>query len=217
MQLSLSGSALKVIAMLSMTLDHIAYYFGIDGLPGELMRSLGRVAFPVFAFLLVEGFVHTRSRKRYLASLLVFALISQVPWFLLNHDRTTNVFFTLALGLMAIWLLDKLGEDEVCGVGITAIFMLGALVLRADYDWRGIVLIVLFALFRNHLPLAFLFSLPIMYVYGLVGYFLAFAVIACYNGQRGFIKGGKWTKYGFYAYYPVHLMIIWCWVHFFAD
>lgn len=52
-----------------------------------------------------------------------------------------------------------------------------------------------------------------MYVYGLVGYFLAFAVIACYNGQRGFIKGGKCTKYGSYAYYPAHLMIIWCWLH----
>jgi hypothetical protein len=205
---SLSGSALKVIALLSMTVDHIAYYFGIGGLAGELMRTLGRVAFPVFAFLLVEGFVHTRSRKRYLLSLLVFAAVSQVSWYLLTHDHTTNVFFTLAIGLMAMCVLDRFGEDELCGLLIGGAFMLLAVAVHSDYSWRGVMLILMLYFFRTQPFLAFLFSIPSMYVYGIGGLLLAFTVIVCYNERRGFVGHGAWVKYGFYVYYPLHLIII---------
>ena len=63
-RLSFSGSALKLIALLSMTIDHIACYGGVNGLTYDVMRSLGRIAFPVFAFLLVEGYIHTHSKQR---------------------------------------------------------------------------------------------------------------------------------------------------------
>ena len=77
----LSGSSLKVIALVSMTVDHIAYYLMEHGtLLYELMRMVGRMAFPIFAFLLVEGYTHTRSRGKYALNLLIFALISEVPW-----------------------------------------------------------------------------------------------------------------------------------------
>ena len=83
----LSGSWLKMIAMLSMTIDHMAYYYGIENpYLYELMRTIGRIAFPTFAFLLAEGFVHTKNRQKYMLSLFIFALLSEIPWLLLNYE-----------------------------------------------------------------------------------------------------------------------------------
>ena len=110
----LSGSAMKVIALVSMTVDHIAYYLMDNGtLQYDVMRTVGRMAFPTFAFLLVEGYVHTRSVRKYALNLLAFALISEVPWWLLNHDNTHNVFFTLLLGLVAIDLITRIGNKPL--------------------------------------------------------------------------------------------------------
>ena len=76
----LSDSALKVIALVSMTVDHIAYYLMDHNTWGyDMMRTVGRMAFPIFAFLLVEGYGHTRSTRKYALSLLAFALISEIP------------------------------------------------------------------------------------------------------------------------------------------
>ena len=100
----LSGSALKIIAVVSMVIDHYAYYL-MDGntMAYEVMRCFGRIAFPVFAFLVAEGFAHTRNRMRYFLSLMLFAVVSEVPWYLLNGaDGTHNVMFTLALGVAAL-------------------------------------------------------------------------------------------------------------------
>ena len=81
----LSGSTLKVIAVLSMVTDHSAYYLMEHGtLLYEVMRCFGRIAFPVFAFLIAEGFRHTRNRMKYFLQLLGFAVVSEVPWYLLN-------------------------------------------------------------------------------------------------------------------------------------
>ena len=89
----LSGSALKIIAVVSMVIDHCAYYL-MDGntMAYDVMRCFGRIAFPVFAFLVAEGFAHTQNRMRYFLSLLLFAAVSEVPWYLLNGaDGTHNV------------------------------------------------------------------------------------------------------------------------------
>ena len=106
----LSGSALKVIAMISMVIDHIALYLMEYGtVLYETMRCIGRIAFPVFAFLIAEGFIHTRSRYRYFFTLLGFAVISEIPWYLLNGvDGTHNVMFTLALGVATLMVLENL-------------------------------------------------------------------------------------------------------------
>ena len=83
----LSGSWLKMIAMLSMTTDHLAYYYGCENpYLYELMRTIGRIAFPTFAFLLAEGFVHTRDKSKYMINLFVFALLSEVPWMLIRSS-----------------------------------------------------------------------------------------------------------------------------------
>ena len=121
----LSGSALKIIAVLSMVTDHCAYYLLDDGsVAYEVMRCFGRIAFPVFAFLVAEGFAHTRNRMRYFLSLLLFAIISEVPWYLLNGaDGTHNVMFTLALGVTALAVFERLQEHRVlccCSILLTA-------------------------------------------------------------------------------------------------
>ena len=213
----LSGSALKIIAVLSMVTDHCAYYLlDESSVAYEVMRCFGRIAFPVFAFLVSEGFAHTRNRMRYFLSLLLFAFISEVPWYLLNGaDGTHNVMFTLALGVAALAAFERLREHRVlccCSLLLTAWLAAWS---GTDYEWRGVLIIVVFYLLgmvknttvtlRRMLQL--LFAFPMMMHYGVIGALLACAVIFLYDGTRGFIHGNV-AKYGFYAFYPVHLILI---------
>lgn len=210
-----SGSALKIIAVLSMMTDHCAYYL-MDGNTWayEVMRCFGRVAFPVFAFLVAEGFAHTRNRMRYFLSLLLFAAISEVPWYLLNGaDGTHNVMFTLALGVAALAVFERLQKHGALAIAAILLVALSAEISGLDYGWHGIVEILVFHLFRSKkycqsarlLQLAFAF--PFMLHYSIIGALLACSVILLYDGTRGIIRG-KVAKYGFYAIYPVHLIII---------
>ena len=200
----LSGSALKVIALVSMTMDHIAYYLMEHGsLMYDLMRTMGRMAFPIFAFLLVEGYVHTRSTGKYALNLLAFALISEIPWWLLNHDNTHNVFFTLLLGLVAIDLITRIGNKPLLWCVIMASICANATWLHVDYEYSGILLICAFHFFLPDKVTKCLLATLFMYQYGVVGLWLGLAVILCYNGERGFIKG-LYAKYLCYAYYPLH-------------
>lgn len=213
----LSGSALKVIAVLSMVADHCAYYLMEHGtLLYEVMRCFGRIAFPVFAFLIAEGFQHTRNRMKYFLQLLGFAVISEVPWYLLNGaDGTHNVLFTLALGVMALAAFEALKKDDILFWAVILSIAGFATWFGVDYEWRGILMMVVFYLFGNVSNPSFpsgrkaqiICSFPLMMHYGIVGTLLACLVIACYNGTRGFIHG-QVVKYGFYAFYPVHLILL---------
>lgn len=216
---SLSGSALKVIAVISMVIDHSAYYLmEHETLLYEVMRCFGRIAFPVFAFLIAEGFQHTRNRIKYFLLLLGFAVVSEVPWYLLNGaDGTHNVLFTLALGVMALAAIKVLKKDGIlCGAVILSIAGF-ATWSGVDYEWRGILMMVVFYLLGNVSNPSFpsgrkaqLFcAFPLMMHYGIVGALLACLVIACYDGTHGFIHG-KVAKYGFYAFYPVHMVFFYC-------
>ena len=215
----LSGSALKIIAVLSIVTDHCAYYLlDESSVAYELMRCFGRVAFPVFAFLVAEGFAHTRNRMRYFLSLLLFAFISEVPWYLLNGaDGTHNVMFTLALGVAALTAFERLREHRfLCCCSLLLMAWLAAW-LGTDYEWRGVLMIVVFYLFgtiRNmNTPiiqrrmLQLLFTFPLMMHYGIIGALLACAVIFLNDGTRGFIHGIV-AKYGFYVFYPAHLFFL---------
>ena len=205
----LSGSWLKMIAMLSMTTDHLAYYYGCENpYLYELMRTIGRIAFPTFAFLLAEGFVHTRDKSKYMINLFVFALFSEVPWMLLNHDGSHNVLFTLLTGILGMHIIENSRNRWTTMAFVT---LIGAATAFADtdYSWRGYGLVLIFYMFRGRPDLQTLFGIPLMYEYGIMGIMMAFAVVWLYNGERGFIRGKAW-KYAFYAFYPVHLMLIYC-------
>lgn len=215
--LGLSGSALKVIAMISMVIDHITLYLMEYGtVLYETMRCIGRIAFPVFAFLIAEGFIHTKSRYRYFFTLLGFAVISEIPWYLLNGaDGTHNVMFTLALGVATLMFLENLLQRSLV---LGFLWTLGmaelASWLGVDYEWRGILLIVILYLFNRHghsFPyskgMQFFCTFALIMHYGVIGAVMACMILYLYNGTRGFVQGNI-AKYGFYAFYPVHLLLM---------
>ena len=213
----LSGSSLKVIAMISLVIDHVAHYLMEHGtVLYETMRYVGRIAFPVFAFLIAEGFIHTRSRYRYFFTLLGFAVISEIPWYLLNGaDGTHNVMFTLALGVATLMVLENLLQRSMVLGFLWTLGMAGlASWLGVDYEWRGILVIVIFYLFNGYndsFPysrgMQFFCTFTLMMHYGVIGTVMACIFLYLYNGKRGFIQGSI-VKYGFYAFYPVHLLNI---------
>ena len=213
----LSGSALKVIAMISMVIDHIALYLMEHGtVLYETMRCIGRIAFPVFAFLIAEGFIHTRSRYRYFFILLGFAVISEIPWYLLNGaDGTHNVMFTLALGVATLMVLENLLQRSMVLGFLWTLGMAGlASWLGVDYEWRGILVIVFFYLFNgfeHYLPysrgMQFFCTFVLMIHYGGIGAIMACMILYVYNGTRGFVQGSI-AQYGFYAFYPIHLIVL---------
>ena len=202
--------------MIFMVIDHVALYLMEHGtVLYETMRCIGRIAFPVFAFLIAEGFIHTRSRYRYFFTLLGFAVISEIPWYMLNGaDGTHNVMFTLALGLATLMVLENLLQRSLVLGFLWTLGMAGlAFWLEVDYEWRGILLIVILYLFNRHghsFPyskgMQFFCTFALIMHYGVIGAVMACMILCLYNGTRGFIHGSI-AKYGFYAFYPVHLIL----------
>lgn len=144
----ITGFTLKLAAIIGMTANHVAHAF-IAELPlfaAEALYWLGGITFPVMAYLIVEGYLHTSSPPRYLARLLIFALISQAPFTLL-FGWTGNVFFTLAIGLILIWVHDTASSRLVNAGAIFA----GMLVsLLCDWAVLGPLMIFMFFIFRTH-------------------------------------------------------------------
>lgn len=215
----ISGSVLKVIAVVTMIIDHIGVHLinrkivllqigGHELTLYSAMRDIGRLAFPIFCFLLIEGFLHTRSRKRYGISLFIFALVSEIPWNL-EHTGTflyeeQNVFFTLFLGYLGLCTIEYFKARPI--VQFLSLLGLAALsvVLKTDYSISGYCFIILLYVLREYEVLR-TFTAPILSNYRFV--LFAFLPISMYNGKRGFIKG-KFLKYAFYVIYPLHIFII---------
>jgi len=218
----LSGSALKLLAIVSMLVDHLAAFlwrgvpwcmaplFSIGSRPISayvLMRMFGRIAFPIFAFLLVEGFIHTSSRKRYGIRLLVFALISEIPWNLVHSGTLLypgqNVFFTLFIGYLGLCAIERFTGAKLAWslIGLLA----ASVLLKVDYGCSGYGFILLLYALRKQELLRAIIGCCVLGSRWIAG--TAFIPIAMYNGERGFIKG-KAGKYFFYLFYPLHLLVI---------
>lgn len=213
----LSGSALKTIAILTMLTDHIGA-FAVGPLCNEndsllllysILRLIGRIAFPIYCFLLTEGFAHTRDRKKYGINLLAFALISELPWNLVHAGDiicpSQNVFFTLFLGYLGICAIEYFENMKLKqAVAIIGLFFI-ALFLHADYGISGFGFIIALYALRNSKAVQAVTCICIIPSGLKAG--LAFIPINMYNGERGFIKG-KAAKYFFYAFYPIHLAVL---------
>lgn len=211
----LSGSWLKVIAMVTMTIDHMAVflpYFHEHPTLYFAMRTIGRVAFIIFAFLLSEGFIHTRDKRIYGRNLAVFAIISQLPYSLIHNHflfySHTNVGFTLLLAFLGMLAMEHYKEEKVKLIAILATIIIVTLLVKPVRSFAGVGLVWVFYLLRSY-PISRLFvgfcMIARNYVFGQM---LGFAVLGLYNGQRGFIKGSI-GKYAFYVFYPLHLLILW--------
>lgn len=209
---ALSGSALKLIAMAAMVIDHVALIFFCNNPEHttiyELMRTIGRISYPVFAFLVVEGYLHTHDFGRYAKRLLYFAIVSEIPWQLINHDGSHNVLFTLLAGLFVLYMIEHWHTTNI-NISLFAIIT-GVLLIyiHTDYDWRGLLLILIFYLFKKDPLFQTVFGILVMSFYGFTGALLASMVINAYNGHRGFIQGDL-GKHLVYLFYPCHLLLLW--------
>lgn len=226
----INANQLRCLAMVLMLLDHLWATL----VPGNFwMTCAGRLAFPIFAFQISEGFFHTSDRKRYARRLLLFALISEVPFDLMYGSTAfypfhQNVLFTLLLGLLAVSAIDRARRERTGRAVLLAILgLLGALLLSVlgmvDYGWRGVLTVAAFYALRDF-PGAWLAQAAAMVLLNIAGFqgqlisllgldfpVQGFAVLALlpiwlYSGRPG-VKS-RALQYGFYAFYPVHMLIL---------
>ena len=212
----LSSAVIQIIAMVTMAIDHVGLYLLGDNV---LCRIIGRIAFPLFAFMLVEGFKHTRSRPKYYARIVVTAVISQIILFFLDTaahlEYRYNVLFTLGFAFVALILAER-GKFWLVGIPFL-VLMAGS--FECDYAIFGILMIVGFyyadKLFKNNRPVRLLADFAVLAAMMLseANYdcwsiqnwaILAIIPIALYSGK----KGHRLPKMLTYSFYPLHLLII---------
>lgn len=215
----ISGSTLKIIAVSTMFIDHIgAVFLGAYPVPYYICRLIGRIAFPIFCFLLVEGFLHTKNLQKYMLRLALFALLSEIPFDLafrrIPFDwESQNVFFTLLIGLSTIQAVRRLENILQKKPGLlllckTAAELSGAAIawyLKTDYGAIGIFCIVLLYEERSRRTLAIALSCALLCCLSILeaGAFAAAPLVSFYNGERGIS-----LKYVFYLFYPMHLLLL---------
>lgn len=236
----LTSNILRTIAILLMLSDHIwATYMSF----GNWMTYIGRMAFPIFAFQIAEGFVHTSNFKKYALRLLGFAIITEIPFNLFYSSRLINpyhqnVLFTLLLGLLAINVIDNLKKNHTPkNIALSVLWLLlicvGSVLSFVDYGFSGMLMVVMFYILRDF-PFAFVAQLVAMILINIVFFegqvvpveifgkmfeiptqgFAVFSLIPIwlYGGKKG--RSSKVLQYGFYAFYPVHMIILYLIKHF---
>ena len=224
MKKCLSNFDLKLIAIITMTIDHIGVVFGTPFY--NFLRAVGRISFPIFAFLLTEGYVHTKSFSKYFLRLLVLAVISEIIYDYVFfgsfiYSDANNIFFTLALGLLTLFLLDKSRclikkyfKDKLDLVIILPITYLLIVVimgligefLNFSYGMLGILVISFFYLLKNNFPFVVIsVTLSTLILGEGMQYFSLFSLILIYFYNK---KLGKKCKMFFYLYYPLHILAL---------
>lgn len=239
------GSTLKIIAITTMLIDHIGAtvlerLLLINGFSGinlsnadasvaflkdnallftvyMVFRLIGRLGFPIFCFLLIEGFTYTKNVWKYAFRLLLFCFISEIPFDLAFNNEFLefgyqNVFFTLFLGLCTLICIRFIEEKTtnryakyLLMVPVVLLFMVFAAVLQTDYSSMGVLTIVMMYLFRKNRMLEMSVGCVILTLMSFTELTAFFTLIPLkkYNGERG-LK----LKYVFYAFYPVHLLVL---------
>ena len=224
----LTGNQLKAIALCSMTLDHlicVIFPNYTTDLWILLCHALGRIAAPIFWFMVAEGYHHTHNLRKYLLRLFVFALVGHfaynfafgIPFvpFRTSVFNQTSVIWPLFIGVIALWVRDREGLKTWQKTVI--VFVLAALAFPGDWSSPAVIVILAFGRNRGNFKkqmlsmllwigvYAAVYIIFINPVYGLLQMCVALAIplLGSYNGQRGSFKG---MKYFFYIYYPVHLV-----------
>lgn len=219
---------LKIIALVTMVFDHIKY--SIPATDNFITQYFGRISFPLFAFLITEGYIHTKSKSKYIKRLLIFAIISQVPFTLfrtLVADKfLLNILFTFLLAILGIIIFDFFKNNEqinkiigyiIIGISFFVIATIGT-IIPVDYGWFGIVSVWVFYILKSskfatclgYIALVIIYyytkSYPLVNSINLIS--VCFTIIPAllilfYNG-----KEGKKIKYLFYFFYPIHMIIL---------
>lgn len=220
-----SGNALKLIAAVSMVIDHIGVLL-LPNLP--VLRIIGRLAFPIFAYMISEGCRYTKNRKRYFLTIFLSAVICQVVYFFAEGSTYMCILVTFSLSVLMIYVLQKFkkalamphaaGRKIISGLilvlSVAAVYRLNQL-LRIDYGFWGCMVPVFASIFQqcgklDRIPvhttmlgiglILLAASMITIQYYSL----LALPLLLCYSGRRG-----KYSmKYFFYIFYPVHLAVL---------
>lgn len=221
----LDAAVLRWIALITMLIDHTAASLILRGilLPAapivigtplytlyrvyKVMRGIGRVAFPIFCFQLVEGFFSTKNLPRYMLRVLLAGLLSEIPFDLALRQamfnwKYQNVMFTLLLGLCMMAVMERFKNDPVLMLLLASPFPAAAHFLRTDYGWRGLALIAVLYLFRRYNLIQL--ALGALSVYWEWPAMFAFPLLALYNGKRGRSLPRPVT----YLFYPAHLALL---------
>lgn len=223
----MSSFLLKIIACFTMLLCHIPFVYPQYSVP---LIYIGKISFPLYAFLISEGYVHTRNFSKYLTRLIVFGVISQIPAYLLFVGKSfnglyLNIFFTLALGLLGIRIYDKI-KSKYISIPLIILLSVIAELLKFDYGAFGVLMIVCFYVFKRNklnMVLSQMFLMFILYMkkmsyytfslfnlqyilFQLLFSVISLAIILTYNGKKG--KSSGKIKLMFYFFYPVHLIIL---------
>ena len=219
----MSSFALHIWAMLLMLCDHLQLTL-LPDLP--ILRCVGRLAFPLFAFMAVEGYLHTRSLKKYLLRLLMLAVISEIPFDLLVSGSVfdpmhQNVIWTIILGLCCIRAFENIsaGQKMMLSAVVIIASLAAAIIARVDYSSAGVLTLLAFYAFRGNTVrcrLMQLLSLAFINLVLLGGIEFAFPyqalavlslpIIWLYDGSQGPHNG--FIKAANYLFYPAHMLIL---------
>lgn len=229
MRKGISQEGLKLLACLTMLCDHIGYALIIH-MPEQavlyyMLRIIGRLAFPIYAFLLVEGFYHTRNALRYFLRLLTGVLLAELPYDLMASGGfswgSQSVMVTLLLGFLALAVMDKC-RNFYWKPMVALPFLLLAELALCDYGWQGVALVVLFAMSREYYArniirfggmLVIFHTMPsIALTFGTIAIpmqalgALSILFFANYDGRK--LTTSRAAQWGFYLFYPVHMLIL---------
>ena len=215
----LNAQEIKIIACITMVCSHFGLIFPLStALEHNLLQGVGRLAMPLFAFMIANGYRHTYHKMHYLARLIVFAVVIQYPYSIFLANPFLNICFMLCLGLISIMAW----ESNLSMTGkVLALLSLGILaeLLNTEYGFYGILMVFtanMFFDYKQHLAMAWVvINLPYMargflqllngepypYLQGLC--VLALPLLYFYNGERG--NGSRW---GFYIFYIGHLAVL---------
>lgn len=221
----MSSNKLKFIAILTMVIDHIGYVLFPEII---MIRIIGRLAFPIFTFLIAEGYLHTKNVNQYMVRLGVFAIISEIPFDFAFHGKilefhSQNIFFTLFLGLLAIKTYHYFKEkSKILSIGSLILMCMISFVLKTDYYVFGVLMIFFFDRLRHRYALKMLVEAVLLCGltiiiglskadFSLAGTYQIFslaslALIHFYKGEFGRRIPG--LKLALYIFYPMHLIVI---------
>ena len=241
---NLNAFHLKIIAILGMFINHMGTIFqwshNIETLPFyTISEFVGRFTFPIMAYLLVEGYQYTRNVKKYAVRLVIFWLLSIYPFYLLHNpdyafsmtDVPNNIFFTLLMGLFMMICYEKINSSV--GKFFIVVLFMGLTILS---DWPALGILMIWFLYKYHdergIKKTMVIFFVIFEIISIIGIFAAKNSVAYYaeviasfgslvvgylltkyNGTRGYSP--NWVKWGFYLFYPMHLVLLEFIKHFF--
>ena len=228
----LNSNYLKLIAIVAMTIDHIADLL-YPGMPNIIIPNIchiiGRLTAPIMFFFICEGFYYTKNLKKYIKRLFIFAIISHfaycfafginfIPYSKGEIFNQTSIMWTLAWSVIALYIVygnNKLKESHK----LFLVILLNLITFSSD--WSSIGLMITLTMYKNRENLnkqmmntlfwTFIYSLVSFFfvskTYGIIQLFviIAYPLLKQYNGQKGKVN---WMKWFFYLYYPIHLIII---------